>query len=397
MTQNIAVFLDLDNLVIGARQANLAFNIRHVLAHIKGLTNGRIVLCRAYGDARQNRELVRELQETGFVLQTNIANNFGKNLADMQITVDALESLVDARPYHIYVLITGDQDFSPLAQALRKRDKYVIGLGVRHSTSPTFASLCDQYLYYEDIIPTSTLNQSQVEKLLEKSLAALEKELEKVRASVLKQRMDELSHGAFSSSSFAEGSFRKFLEQYPRIVLIQQEGTTTYVETAKARAPHSAPDSPSLHQIYRTLLKKKRLRIVPAPARQLLLKEIITSLKKQDYAWHALVDLLATTFQNYPQGPISKNLINAALIMAREAGIIHVAKTNSLATARVSLALRGSSIFQKAVVLSDRLYLVNILELPEPFDIQEASLSLYGTRQYAPYLQRIYSSIRPAA
>ncbi len=394
MSQNVAIFLDLDNLVIGARHVNLAFNIHHVVAHIKSLTGGRLVLCRAYGDARQNRELVRELQETGFILQTNIANNFGKNLADMQITVDAMESLVDGRPYHIYVLITGDQDFSPLAQALRKRDKYVIGIGVRHATSSTFASLCDNYLYYEDIVPVSSLDEAQVQKLLVKSLASLEKDWEAVRASLLKQRMDELSQGAFSNSSFAEGSFRKFLEQYPRLVQVQQKETTTYVSTPVRETPAPALVAPQHYLAYRTLLKKQKLRIIPAPARLLLLKEIINLLSNRDYQWRPLINLLVETFQKQGHSDVSKNLVNAALILARTAGVIHIQKADSLSSASVSLRLDGGNIFQKAVVLCDRAYLAHIQKLPTPFDLREASLALYDTPQYVSYLTRILPPIQ---
>ncbi len=393
MAQNVAVFLDLDNLVIGARQANLSFSVHPILEQIESLTNGRIVLRRAYGDVHQHRDVVRDLTASGFVTQANLPiNNFGKNLADMQITVDAMESLVDERPYHVYVLITGDQDFSPLAQALRKRDKTVIGIGVRHATSATFASLCDQYLYYEDIIPTSTLDANQVEKLLAKSLTTLENEMGRVRASVLKQRMNELSNGAFSNSRFAEGSFRKFLEQYPYLAHIQQEDTTTYVTTTAVKAD-PRPSIPSQrHQAYRTALKKEKLRVIPVPARLLLLKEIVHLLQKQDYQWRALINLVVDIFQKRGRDEISKNLTNAALILAREAGIIDIHKVNSLATSSVSLTLSGDNLFQRAVVLCDRTYLAKILALPEPFDIREASLALYDTPRYAAYLQRILPS-----
>ncbi len=394
MAQNVAVFLDLDNLVIGARQANLTFNIHHILEYLQSLTNGRIVLRRAYGDSHQNRELMRDLTAAGFITQANLSiNNFGKNLADMQITVDAMESLVDERPYHTYVLITGDQDFSPLTQALRKRDKYVIGIGVRHATSATFASLCDQYLYYEDIVPTATINEAEVKKLLSKSLEALEKEMKKVRASVLKQRMDELSRGAFSNSSFAEGGFRKFLQRYPGLVRVEQEETTTYVATPIVKKATRSNSHAQYHLQYRTLLKKQKLRVIPVPARLLLLKEMIARLQQQEHQWRALINLLVDALQSKGHEKISKNLTNATLLLAREAGVICVHKVDSLAYSPVSLALAGENLFQRAVVLCDRTYLASILELPEPFDIQEVSLALYDSPGYVPYLQRIMPSM----
>jgi hypothetical protein len=398
-SNNVAVFLDLNNLVIGAREANLAFNIQYILDYIKQVTNGRAVLRRAYGDTHQNRELMRELAAAGFVTQTNLAlNNYGKNLVDMQITVDAMESLVDERPYHTYVLITGDQDFTPLAQALRKRDKHVIGIGIRHTTSTTFANLCDQYLYYEDIIPSAALNGSEATTLLSKSLASLEQDMAKVRASVLKQRMDELSRGAFANSSLSRGGFRKFLEQYPHLVQVQQEGTTTYV-TSVGDAPHTPADgdAPNRHLTYRALLKKEKLRVVPAPMRHHLLKALVKLLAEQSYEWRILIKLLVAVGKSEEIGAVSRNLANATLVLARDAGITHVRQIDTLATAKVSLKITGDKVLHKAVVLSDRAYLAKMMALPERFDINDAALALYDTQEYVPYLRRILPTQRPMA
>ena len=211
---DVAILLDLDNLVIGAKQINLSFDIKLVLDHIKKLTNGRIVLRHSYGDWRQDQQLMRDLATAGFVTQSAIRlNNFSKNLADMQIVVDTMETLLDGHQYSTYVLMTGDRDFTPLVQALRKRGKQVIGLGVRHTTSQSFASLCDQYIYYEEIVPTPQLSETEVEALLNNSLQQLLNTEEHVRASVLKQHMSDSSKGAFDKSHHAEGSFRKFLER----------------------------------------------------------------------------------------------------------------------------------------------------------------------------------------
>ena len=123
-SNDVAILLDLDNLVIGAKQINLSFDVNLVLEHIKKLTNGRIVLRHSYGDWRQDQQLMRDLATAGFVTQSAIRlNNFSKNLADMQIVVDTMETLIDGHQYSTYVLMTGDRDFTPLVQALRKRGK----------------------------------------------------------------------------------------------------------------------------------------------------------------------------------------------------------------------------------------------------------------------------------
>lgn len=231
MNNDVAIFLDLDNLVIGAVEANLTFEIDLVLDHIKTLTEGRIVLRRAYGDWRQRANLTKDLAAAGFELQSTVrltANS--KNLADMQMVVDAMSTLIDRQNFSTYVLITGDRDFAPLVQALRKRGKEVIGLGISHATSKNLAELCDHFVYYDELAATARqLVEDQLEELIHRSLEQLLQETDRVPASLLKQRIQTLSKGAFGRSPQGKRSFHKLLGEYPHIVGMQQEGTTLFV------------------------------------------------------------------------------------------------------------------------------------------------------------------------
>ncbi len=230
MTNDVAIFLDLDNLVIGAKQADLTFDINLVLEHLKELTNGRIVLRQAYGAGRQSQAVLQDLAQAGFIVQSATRiNSFGKNLADMQIVVNAMDTLVDGHQYNTYVLMSGDRDFTPLVQSLRKRGKCVIGVGIRHTTSSSLVELCDEYIFYEDLIPTKELSQADLEDLLIRARDELLQIKKQARASLLKQHMIELSRGEFNNSAYAEGSFSKFLQQYPHLIQLRQDGSTTYV------------------------------------------------------------------------------------------------------------------------------------------------------------------------
>ena len=168
MNNDIAVFLDLDNLVIGAGEAELTFDINLVLVHLQASTEGRIVLRRAYGDWRQKAELTKELAAAGFELQSAVRlSSNSKNLADMQMTVDAMSTLIDQQNFETYVLVTGDRDFAPLVQALQKRGKLVIGVGIQHATSTSLANLCDRYIYYDELADSARkMLEEQLEELL---------------------------------------------------------------------------------------------------------------------------------------------------------------------------------------------------------------------------------------
>ncbi|MGH2536294.1 MAG: NYN domain-containing protein, partial [Candidatus Promineifilaceae bacterium] len=148
MDHDVAVFLDLDNLVIGAAEADLKFDIHLLLDALAEAAGGRLVLRRAYGDWRQRADLIKELAAAGFELQSTVRlSASSKNLADMQMVVDAMGTLVDGHDYAVYALATGDRDFAPLVHALRKRGKRVVGVGLSHAASQGLVRLCDRYLY----------------------------------------------------------------------------------------------------------------------------------------------------------------------------------------------------------------------------------------------------------
>lgn len=390
MTNDVAIFLDLDNLVIGAKQASLTFDINLVLDHIKQVTAGRIVLRQAYGADRQSQLISQELAQAGFVVQSATRiNSFGKNLADMQIVVNAMETLVDGRQYNTYVLMSGDRDFTPLVQSLRKRGKCVIGVGIKHTTSSSLVELCDQYFFYEDLIPLTDISPTNVVDLLLLARDDLLQQNKQVRASLLKQRMIELSYGKFDRSAYPESSFRKFLQQYPDVVQLRQEGSTTYITH-----PLPSRSKKPLHLRYRSALKKQRIRIIPATQRFIVLRDLIRLLQQESQLlWRDALITLASDYGDENDHGISKNVINAMMLVARQANVIHTLKGRSLSTAPVLLLIKEGRIFQQAVIRTDSAYLQAILNLPDPFELSEAALALYGSVSYVPYLRRVLNSL----
>jgi len=231
MSNDVAIYLDLDNVMIGALEANLTFDINLILEYVEVLTNGRIVLRKAYGDWRQRAQLTRDLAAAGFELQSAVRlSSNSKNLADMQMVVDAMSTLIDGQDYSTYVLITGDRDFAPLVQSLRKRGKQVVGAGVKHTSSQRLVHLCDHYIYYDQLAAAADqMMGDQFAEILQRAMDQLLQDARRVPASLLKQRIQSLSKGAFGRSPQGKTSFSKLLMRYPNIVHLEQEGTTLYV------------------------------------------------------------------------------------------------------------------------------------------------------------------------
>ena len=394
MSNDVAIFLDLDNLVIGARDANLNFDIGLLVTHIKQHTGGRVVLRRAYsGNLRQDQKLMKDLATAGFTMQSAVPlNNFGKNLIDMYLVVDTMDTLVDGQEYSIYVLVTGDRDFLPLIHALRRRGKHVIGVGLKHTTSESLMGLCDEYIYYEDMLPAPPLSEDEADVLLVKAVESLLAGEERVRASVVKERMIELSGGQFGRLQYSDTSFTKFLGRHSGRITLEKEGTTTYV---RRMAEVSSPTE--LYRRYRSALKKQKLRVIPPRLRLVLIKEMIEILQQADgLEWRDLIDRLADLHPGVEDGEASRNMINALIVLARRAGVVRTLKGKTLSTAPVLLALEGPKLFQESVVRCDMAYLDAIRALPEPFDVEEAALALYDQASYAPYIRQLLARMEAA-
>jgi uncharacterized protein (TIGR00288 family) len=149
----IAVFVDFENLAIGARdmRGQESFRIDVVLRRL--LEKGRIVYKRAYCDWTRYREATKELHQQGVeLIDVPHTGMSGKNSADIHMVVDALELCHAKTHIDVFALLTGDSDFSPLVAKLKENDKRVMGVGVKASSSKLLIQSCDEFIYYDDLV-----------------------------------------------------------------------------------------------------------------------------------------------------------------------------------------------------------------------------------------------------
>jgi uncharacterized protein (TIGR00288 family) len=148
----MAVFLDLENIALGARDAKYpSFDIKKVLERL--LLKGHIVVKKAYCDFDRYKDFKRGLHEAAFeLIEIPHVRQSGKNSADIRMVVDALDLCYTKGHVDTFVILSGDSDFSPLVSKLRENAKTVIGVGVKNSTSDLFINNCDEFIYYDDLV-----------------------------------------------------------------------------------------------------------------------------------------------------------------------------------------------------------------------------------------------------
>jgi uncharacterized protein (TIGR00288 family) len=151
-TLNMAIFCDFENIAIGVRDAKYeTFDIELVLERLLG--KGKVVVKRAYADWDRYKSSKRMLHEASFeLIEIPHVSYSGKNSADIRLVVDALDLCYTKSHVDVFVVVSGDSDFSPLVSKLRENNKRVIGLGVKNSSSDLLIENCDEFIYYDDLV-----------------------------------------------------------------------------------------------------------------------------------------------------------------------------------------------------------------------------------------------------
>jgi uncharacterized protein (TIGR00288 family) len=161
---NMALFCDFENVALGVRDAKYAqFDIKKVLERL--LLKGSIVVKKAYCDWDRYKEFKATMHEAAFeLIEIPHVRQSGKNSADIRMVVDALDLCYTKAHVDTFVIISGDSDFSPLVSKLRENNKYVIGIGVKDSTSDLLSANCDEFIFYDDLVRAQEAKKKQASK-----------------------------------------------------------------------------------------------------------------------------------------------------------------------------------------------------------------------------------------
>jgi uncharacterized protein (TIGR00288 family) len=149
---------------LGVRDAKYApFEIKKVLERL--LLKGSIVVKKAYCDWDRYKEFKATMHEAAFeLIEIPHVRQSGKNSADIRMVVDALDLCYTKAHVDTFVIISGDSDFSPLVSKLRENNKYVIGIGVKDSTSDLLSANCDEFIFYDDLVRVQEAKKKQAAK-----------------------------------------------------------------------------------------------------------------------------------------------------------------------------------------------------------------------------------------
>jgi uncharacterized protein (TIGR00288 family) len=246
--RKIALFIDFENIAIGVIDAKYKkFEVNLLLERL--LEKGKIVVKRAYSDWDKYQEYKRELHEAAIELIEIPSRSYsGKNSADIRMVVDAMDMAWSKDHIDVFVVASGDSDFSPLVSKLKENDKFVIGVGVKNSSSDLLIDNCDEFIFYEDLVrvvqkaPTTAAfkdkKQAEVFKLLIDSIKALMRENKEILwGSMVKQTMQR-KKPTFNEEYYGYNTFSDLLEDAQKndVIKIKKDVKSgTYVITGFAQ------------------------------------------------------------------------------------------------------------------------------------------------------------------
>jgi uncharacterized protein (TIGR00288 family) len=212
---NAALLIDFDNVTMGVR-SDLGKELRNLLG--SEIVKGKVAVQRAYADWRRYPQYIVPLTESSIDLI--FAPAYGsakKNATDIRLAIDAVE-LVFARPeIGTFILLSGDSDFSSLVMKLKEYGKYVIGIGIRESSSDLLVQNCDEYYSYNALAGLVKASDEEPSRkwdpweLVVEAVGRMKTNGDVMRSDRLKQVMQDID-AQFDEKNLGMSKFSRFVQ-----------------------------------------------------------------------------------------------------------------------------------------------------------------------------------------
>ena len=211
---NAALLIDFDNVTMGIR-SDLQGELNNLLS--SDIIKGKVAVRRAYADWRRYPQYIVPLTESSIDLI--FAPAYGsskKNATDIRLAIDAME-LVFTRPeIGTFVLLSGDSDFSSMVIKLKEYGKYVIGVGIRESSSDLLVMNCDEYYSYNALAGLTKTGDDESTRwdpweLVTEAVTRMKRNGDVMRSDRLKQVMQEIDQ-SFDEKDLGMPKFSRFVQ-----------------------------------------------------------------------------------------------------------------------------------------------------------------------------------------
>ena len=246
---NAALLIDFDNVTMGIR-SDLGHELRNLLS--SDIIKGKVAVQRAYADWRRYPQYIVPLTEASIDLI--FAPAYGsskKNATDIRLAIDALELVFTRSEIGTFILLSGDSDFSSLVVKLKEYGKYVIGVGIRESSSDLLVMNCDEYYSYNALAGLVKSGEDEHVsrdpwELVVEAVSRMKRNGDVMRADRLKQVMQDIDN-SFDEKNLGMAKFSRFVTEAAQrglLKLTKLENGQMEVDAADDGAAAAAPAAP---------------------------------------------------------------------------------------------------------------------------------------------------------
>ena len=237
---NAALLIDFDNVTMGIR-SDLGHELRNLLS--SDIIKGKVAVQRAYADWRRYPQYIVPLTESSIdLIYAPAYGSSKKNATDIRLAIDALEIVFTRPEIGTYILLSGDSDFSSLVIKLKEYGKYVIGVGIRESSSDLLVMNCDEYYSYNALAGLVKAGEDeQVSRdpweLVVEAVARMKRNGDVMRSDRLKQVMQDID-SSFDEKNLGMAKFSRFCQEAAQRGLLK----LTRLENGQMEVDVASPD-----------------------------------------------------------------------------------------------------------------------------------------------------------
>ena len=239
--ENIAIYLDLENLAIAAEKIypRISKPLAIDLLMDYAASHGNVCIKRAYADWALDpcRSYAQDLASYAFdMIHLPGLTRQGKNGADLRMTMDALDDLQSLQTVDKFIIGSGDTDFIHLIRKIQQTGKKVVVMGFINSVGINIRDNCNEFKAIEELMGTLHAPKEKQKKekddiegedgrdLLVRYIRANSKQLEGgVDLSVLKMDLKRLQP-SFSERRYHQSSFSAFIKSFQGDLVEKVEG-----------------------------------------------------------------------------------------------------------------------------------------------------------------------------
>jgi uncharacterized protein (TIGR00288 family) len=198
-------------------RSDLGKELRTLLS--SDIIKGKVAVQRAYADWRRYPQYIVPLTEASIdLIYAPAYGSSKKNATDIRLAIDAME-LVFSRPeIGTIILLSGDSDFSSLVIKLKEYGKYIIGVGIRESSSDLLVMNCDEYYSYNALAGLVKSSDDEPRRkhdpweLVKEAITQMKQNHDVMRSDRLKQVMQEIDP-TFDEKDLGISKFSKFCQE----------------------------------------------------------------------------------------------------------------------------------------------------------------------------------------